>query len=360
MTVANLNDSGSGSLREALEASGTRIVEFSVSGTIELDSQIEITNGNITTDGSTSPNGICIKNNPDNLTVAPIRISASNIIFTHLRIRPEPHPTDSGSNLDALSLGRGSNICIDHCSLTFGTDAVFDIIANGADVADVTIQDTIIAWALKDSTHVDEGMTEPEEHSTGCLITNFTSHDVGDITFLRCLFAFNLDRNPRIETSTGVVEIVNCVGIGNENTLVTLSDANSTPNLNYVKNYHIDDSNASFRGYSVRSGTGNVASIYVEGNYSPSHTDPEDPDEVTGTRHTAPTITAEMSATAALTYVLANAGATLPCRDDLDELLIDFVNAGFGDEGVINNPAGDVGAWPVLSCGVEESGGSDG
>ena len=55
ITVTNLADSGPGSLREALMAQEPRIVQFSVEGTIELNSRIKVTNGKITIDGSTAP-----------------------------------------------------------------------------------------------------------------------------------------------------------------------------------------------------------------------------------------------------------------------------------------------------------------
>src|SRR5690606_22611003 len=81
--VTNLNASGAGSLKAALEANGTRTIIFEVGGTIDLGtSLIFVDNGNLTIAGQTAPgDGILIKGGM-------ITFNASNVIMRYIRIRP--------------------------------------------------------------------------------------------------------------------------------------------------------------------------------------------------------------------------------------------------------------------------------
>lgn len=146
--VTNLNDSGPGSLREAIEASGPRIIVFKVSGTISSTKGFRIKNGDVTIAGETAPgDGICITSNA-------FSTEADNVIIRHMTFRTGDQLNAWGLytggewGVDALTVS-GQNVIIDHCTATWGTDETLSVVIRGDGLTSETTTDNIsVQWSI--------------------------------------------------------------------------------------------------------------------------------------------------------------------------------------------------------------------
>lgn len=141
LKVVNLNDSGPGSLRAAVEAAGPRIVVFDVSGRIQLKSKLVIRNPFLTIAGQSAPaKGICISNY--NLGM----LGTHDNIVRFLRVRPGDV---EGVTLDGMGMASTDHSIIDHCSISWTQDEAFS--SRGA--KNITLQRTLISEALNVAGH---------------------------------------------------------------------------------------------------------------------------------------------------------------------------------------------------------------
>lgn len=248
--VTNLNDSGAGSFRQALLTRGKRIIVFDVSGIIELESLLYVTEeyGDFTIAGQTAPEG--------GITIAGNRIffyeGVDNFIIRYVRFRGGVE----GEN-DSLTCQGVSNVIFDHCSFGFGLDEAMSITAGNVDISNITIQRSLFG-----------------ESKTGTIVGALGS-DAGaadNISVINNLWYNITHRFPNV-VGDGRFEVINNVVWGWVHR--TLSSSGSFE-LNHLNNWHYFSAQNGFRDmynmgpkYSVNSGK--TSEIYSEGNvYEPN------------------------------------------------------------------------------------------
>ncbi|MFM2295201.1 MAG: hypothetical protein RLZZ350_1614, partial [Verrucomicrobiota bacterium] len=112
--VTNLDDSGPGSFREAVESAGPRIVIFNVAGIIRLKQPLHILAPYITIDGHTAPgDGVCIAG-------FSTLVDTHDVVIRYMRFRRGAmNLFDRDDCLGGQPIG---NIIVDHCSCSWGLD----------------------------------------------------------------------------------------------------------------------------------------------------------------------------------------------------------------------------------------------
>jgi pectate lyase len=384
--VTNLNDSGPGSFRAAVTASGPRTVVFDVSGQINLLSEVSVTNPFLTIAGQTAPGaGVTIAGET-------VSLDTHDIVVRYLRFRRGS--VDANRRDDALGSDRTKgNIIIDHVSASWGLDENLSVYRNKLDqpivpggstvlpARNVTIQWSISSEALN-----------PFDHAFGSTVGG------AGVNFHHNLWASNTGRNPSISFSH-FMDFRNNVLFNWRHRSV--DGAGEEAHVNMVNNYYKPGpatQSGQLQHRIVKPelrdgvvGAGEAGWWYVEGNHvvgNPTVTannwsggvqfdqpgmqqswvrattphnhvqfpdDPDDPnDDVGGVPIPIPAlpIVATQSALDAYQSVLAGAGATLPVRDAVDVRVTNSVSTGIatagpGGNGIITDVS-QVGGYPVL------------
>ena len=368
LVVSNLNDDGDGSLRKAVNAKGPRMIVFSVSGTIHLQSKLNI-KGDVTIAGQTAPGGgICLADYP-------VSLAGDNIIIRFLRFRmgdryQNKGMVDGSGSDDAISGSGRKNIIIDHCSMSWSTDEVCSVYKGDS----TTLQWNIISEPLNYSYHFEEGDTDFEHHGYGGIWggKHFSAH--------HNLFAHWKSRPPkfygvRVGESEELADFRNNViyNWGHNNVY-----GGENGNYNIVNNYYKygPETNKAVRFRIVNPTKSKEVNnpygrFYVNGNYVDGaadvsasnwlgiHLDKKAPESDKQLAVVAKAFEVMdipvISAMDAYTDVLKYAGAIIPERDTLDERIINDVKNRAGrfidvQGGYLHGTAYErtVNAWPYL------------
>jgi pectate lyase len=340
--VTNLNDSGMGSLREALNNyNEPRTIIFSVNGNIFLKSIIEVRSGNFTLAGQSSPGqGICVAG-------AGLDIEADNVIIRYMRFRPGD--IDS-IETDALTMKRSHNVIIDHCSMSWNTDETCSCYDN----TNFTLQWCMVSESLNNSVH------HKGEHGYGGIWGGKNA------TFHHNLLAHHNSRNPRLNGSRyhkqpelEKAEIVNnvvynwgmkCIYGGEQGTYSIIGNYFKPGPANSISSSkRILDPWKPFSYYYFNSNfvagndllTNNNKLAIDETNPLPEEFMINQPLNLSNLKVSTPQV--------AFAEVLEKAGASI-YRDTIDKRVIDEVKNGtftFGDKGIIDSQS-QVGGWPEL------------
>lgn len=327
--VTNLNDSGSGSLRDAV-SQPNRIVVFDVAGVIRINSRI-VFSKNLYVAGQTAPG--------EGITVYGDGVSfsgADNIIVRYMRFRMG---AVGSKDKDCAGISNGQNMIFDHCSFAWGQDENFSINWDNKGTApqNITLMNSIVGQGL---------MT----HSAGGLM------QADKITLYRILLCDNSTRNFKVK---GTNQYVNNIVYNWKNYAYNMGgDSEGTSYVNIENNLFI---NGPAVGGDALTGGNSDFHFYGNDNWQDKNRDGVfNPTLFTGTgggdKVSTPYNYPELEkwpGNSLIDNLLPDVGASLPYRDIADCYMIDEVKS-FGTQGkLITNenelPYGTPDKWSVYA-----------
>ena len=306
--VTNLNDSGTGSLRDAV-SQPNRIVVIDGAGVIRINSRISFAK-NLYVAGQTAPG--------EGITVYGDGVSFSgsdNIIVRYMRFRMGAVGT---KDKDAGGIANGQNMIFDHCSFSWGQDENFSVNWDNKGTApkNITLMNSIVGQGLM--THSAGGLMQGE-----------------NISLYRILLVDNSTRNFKVK---GINQYVNNIVYNWKNYAYNMGgDSEGESFANIESNLFVngpdgggnclDGGNAKFHFY----GADNWQDANRDGVLNPS----EFTGNGGGDRQSQPYDYPALEKWAARDLVaklLPDVGASLPYRDLADCYMVDEVLS-FGKKG---------------------------
>jgi len=189
--VTNLNDSGTGSLRSCIEASGARTCVFRVGGVIQVSGDLRIGNPYLTIAGQTAPGGgIKLVG-----TGAIMWVNTHDVVIRYLSY--DGNSPNSGPSVGSVSFDAGSgnvyNVIFDHVSGFHVTNKQLIVLCNDSGpVKNVTFQ-----WNMTYKPDVNHPVG-PMADATTCAASTVT-----DIDYHHNFFADTSHRLPLFNVKSG-------------------------------------------------------------------------------------------------------------------------------------------------------------
>ena len=299
--VTNLNDSGTGSLRDAV-SQPNRIVVFDVAGVIRINSRIVFAK-NLYVAGQTAPG--------EGITVYGDGVSfsgADNIIVRYMRFRMGAVGT---KDKDCAGVANGQNMIFDHCSFSWGQDENFSINWDNKGTApqNITLMNSIVGQGL---------MT----HSAGGLM------QADNITLYRILLVDNSTRNFKVK---GINQYANNLVYNWKNAAYNMGgDSEGQSYANIESNLFINGpavggncltgGNSNFHFY----GVDNWQDANRDGIYNPAEFTGDGGGDRQATAYDYPALE-KWAAKDLIDKLLPDVGASLPYRDLADCYMVDEV-----------------------------------
>lgn len=339
--VTNKNNSGTGSLRACLEATGDRICLFTQGGTWSLDTEVVTGSGWLRVAGESAPldsGGVQIRLSPTHSTGARMIRHTGSGVWRHVKLRRGPvdlayRPAGSCC-ADNFEIS-GSKVVLAHVSAQFSTDE--NVSSFGG--SNFTVQDSLIAWSLHISTSDATVTTPGTGHSKGFLI-DVTS---GAFTMWRNLTGGYEARAPRVQNGTCDASYNLIYGV-TQAEMVT----SGTATCNFIGNVVSHPTNATGLTNRVIQ-TSDTSCVYASGNTIPAGMPLYQTGACSaGSAYTRPPLPAGITAVG----VERTAGAWP--RDSLDASFVSHYLAGTlpgGADNLIDTPS-EVGGWPAIAEGT--------